>query len=233
MHDGTTDPQYSTTSDEPMAMGETTVPDDAAAPSGDDWQHTQISVIWKGVETVMRHMIGLLDKIDAGVEGLRGVGTEHVGRALDDNAMAVDRMRKQLREGIARLDQQLVVFSAQSIAQQQDLRRQMRALEGQIATLAAAQKSASGSEPPAWVEALMMRIEARLAAQTEAASQERITDLELQITALQRQVAEAPRRDAMPLSGAAQEIRLLLAELIAIQERDQKEGHRGKEQHVA
>ncbi len=233
MHDGTTDPQFATTSEELMSVEETAGPEEPAAPAGDDWQHTQISVIWKGVETVLRHMIGLLDKIDAGVEGLRGVGTEHVGRALEDNAVAVDRMRKQLRESIARLDQQLVVFSAQSIAQQQDLRRQMRALESQIAALAAAQKSVASSEPPAWVEGLMARIDERFAAQTALASQERIADLELQISALQRQIAEAPRRDAAPLNGAAQEIRLLLAELIAIQERDQKEAHRDKEQHVA
>lgn len=240
MHDGKTDPQFETMSEE-TTPGET-VPEETvpaqetaapAAPADEEWQHSQISVIWKGVETVLRHMIGLLDKIDAGVEGLRGVGTEHVGRALEDNAIAVDRMRKQLRESIARLDQQLVVFSAQSIAQQQDLRRQMRALESQIAALAAAQKAASSAEAPAWAEALMARIEERLAAQSASAAQERIADLELQVSALQRQVAEASKRDAAPLSGAAQEIRLLLAELIAIQERDQREGQRGREHHVA
>ncbi|XZQ30376.1 hypothetical protein ACTTAL_05395 [Rhodobacter capsulatus] len=225
MHDGTTDPQFATTSQEMTAGTETAVSAEPAAPE-EDWQHSQISVIWKGVETVMRHMIGLLDKIDAGVEGLRGVGTEHVGRALEDNALAVDRMRKQLREGIARLDQQLVVFSAQGIAQQQDLRRQMRALEAQVATLAAAQKAAAPNAPPVWVEDLLARIEERLATRTAAASQERIADLELQVAALQRQLSEAARRDVAPLGGAAQEIRLLLAELIAIQERDQKEGPR-------
>ncbi|WP_444429567.1 hypothetical protein ACTTAM_13315 [Rhodobacter capsulatus] len=177
MHDGTTDPQFATTSQEMTAGTETAVSAEPAAPE-EDWQHSQISVIWKGVETVMRHMIGLLDKIDAGVEGLRGVGTEHVGRALEDNALAVDRMRKQLREGIARLDQQLVVFSAQGLAQQQDLRRQMRALEAQVATLAATQKAAAPGAPPAWVEDLLTRIEERLATRTAAASQERIADLE-------------------------------------------------------
>ncbi|ETD81817.1 hypothetical protein ACTTAF_05135 [Rhodobacter capsulatus] len=232
MHDGTTDPQFATTSQEMTAGTETAVSAEPAAPE-EDWQHSQISVIWKGVETVMRHMIGLLDKIDAGVEGLRGVGTEQVGRALEDNALAVDRMRKQLREGIARLDQQLVVFSAQGIAQQQDLRRQMRALEAQVATLAAAQKAAAPGAPPAWVEDLLARIEERLATRTAAASQERIADLELQVAALQRQLSEAARRDVAPLGGAAQEIRLLLAELIAIQERDQKEGRGGAAQHVA
>lgn len=195
----------------------------AAAPPADEWQNHQVTVIWKGVETVMRHMIGLLDKIDAGVEALRDVGSERVGRALEDNAMAIDRMRKQLREGIARLDQQLVVYAAQSTTQAQDLRRQMRALEAQVVAMAAAQKAPTGSDATAWVEALMVRIEDRISAQAASAAQERIADLELQLSALQREIATA-RPAAMPLDGAAQELRLLLAELIASQERDQKEG---------
>lgn len=181
-------------------------------------------MIWKGVETVLRHMIGLLDKIDAGVEGLHGSGTDQIARALHDNAAAIDQMRKHLREGMARLDHQLVLYASQSTAQQQDLRRQMRALEGQVAALVAAQRPQTSDAVPDWVEGMIRRIEDRMAERASSEAQERIADLELQLSALQRQGGDAAHPASAPLDGAAQEIRLLLAELIAIQEREQSEG---------
>lgn len=190
----------------------------------DGWPQTQTAVIWKGVETVLRHMIGLLDKIDAGVEGIGSQGGTQVSKAIEAQTAAIDRMRRQVRESIDRMDHQLVLYASQSTAEQQDVRRQLRAIETRIGALTSTLQERHIGAPPAWAEAFMARIEARLDMLSSGGGNERLADLDLRVSAIDRKLSTLGGEMQAPeqFQGAAQEIRLLLAELIAIQERDQK-----------
>lgn len=210
---------------------------DAQGPRYDDADEAEqvaqagFATVWDGVELVLRQMVGALDALRGDLQGLgQRIDTRPVEPARGaDKALGElgATLKSHNREMIDRLELHIVKLFGRVNADALDLRGQMNRIERSLAQIASAQKpsfeSHAAQAMPAWAEQLMTKM-TEMEANIRRFDGEQIDDLKLRVEMMDRKLGDIIHgRPALPAEGAmastSQELRLLLAEVIALQQR--------------